>query len=178
MSQSSAPTKSTEKNPAEQTASMKPVPTAEHRWLQKLIGQWTYETEAVPGQPEMKDSGTERFRQIGEIWVQGEGAGAMPDGTPATTIMTLGFDPAKKRVVGSWVGSMMAWQWVYEGELDIARNELVLSSDGPSFSGEPGLQHYRDTIRFVNDNERTLTASVQGADGSWQTFMQMRYRRK
>src|SRR4029453_16781297 len=107
MSQASAPTKkaTTSENAAEQTAHMKPVPQLEHQWLQKLVGGWTYDTD-LPGQPGMKASGIERIRSIGDIWVQAEGEGEMPGGGPATTIMTLGYDPAKRRIVGSWIGSM------------------------------------------------------------------------
>jgi hypothetical protein len=179
MSQGSATKKtSASANAAEQAASMKPVPQREHQWLQKLVGDWTYETHAVPGQPEMRATGTERVRSIGGIWVQAEGEGEMPDGGPATTIMTLGYDPAKGRVIGSWIGSMMTHQWVYDGEIDTAKNQLELTAEGPSMSGDGTLALYRDTIAFRSDNERTLTASVKGPDGSWQTFMSMTYRRK
>lgn len=183
MSQASAPTKQQTNEPsaADQAAYMKPVPQREHQWLQKLVGDWTYDTH-VPeqsGQPEMKATGTERGRSIGGLWVQLEGAGEMPGGDgPATTIMTLGYDPAKKRFLGSWIGSMMTHQWVYDGELDAARNALVLTSEGPSMAGDGSLSLYRDTIAFTNDNERTLTASVQGADGAWKEFMTVTYRRK
>ena len=181
MSQASAPTKkSAAPNAAEQTAHMKAEPQREHQWLQKLVGEWTYDTHvpAQSAQPEMKATGTERGRSIGGLWVQLEGDGEMPGGGPATTIMTLGYDPAKQRFVGSWIGSMMTHQWVYDGELDQAKNTLVLTSEGPSMAGDGTLSLYHDTIAFTNDNERTLTASVKEADGGWKEFMTVTYRRK
>ena len=36
-------------------------------------------------------------------------------------IMTLGYDPQKKRFVGTLIGSMMTHLWVYDGALDAGR---------------------------------------------------------
>lgn len=169
-----------ESNAAQQAASMNPEPRREHQWLQQLLGEWTYETDAGsnPEQPESMATGSERGRSIGGLWVQLEGTGQMPGGSgPATSIMTLGFDPATKRFVGSWIGSMMTHQWVYDGELDASRNVLTLTSEGPSMTDSSRLALYRDTIELQGRDARTLTASVQGEDGSWRSFMTVRYRR-
>lgn len=70
----------------------------EHRWLQRMAGEWTYEGEAVmaPDQPPVRCAGTEIVRSLGGLWVVAEGRGEMPDGGRATTIMTLGYDPHRK----------------------------------------------------------------------------------
>jgi hypothetical protein len=102
----------------------------------------------------------------------------MPGGGPATTLITLGFDPQKKRYVGTWVGSMMTNLWVYEGELDNTGRVLTLASEGPSMSGDGGTARYKDVIEFTSDDRRTLTGHVQGADGTWQTLMSATYTRK
>jgi hypothetical protein len=69
----------------------------EHLWLQKLVGERTFEAEASmgDGKPNEKTSGTERVRSLDGIWTVAEGQSEMM-GAPATTIMTLGYDPAKK----------------------------------------------------------------------------------
>jgi len=36
---------------------------------------------------------------------------------------------------------------------------------------------YRDVIEFQGPDQRTLTASMQHADGTWGPFMTMTYRR-
>ena len=91
----------------------------EHQWLQKLVGDWTFETEATmePGEPPMKSKGTESVRSLGGLWIIAEGQGDMPDGSPATMIMTLGYDPHTKRYTGTWIGSMMTHLWVYDGTM-------------------------------------------------------------
>src|SRR5687768_1217309 len=84
---------------------MNAKPEKQHKWLQKFVGDWTFETEAQPGHPGTK--GTERVRSIGGLWIVAEGQGPMPSGEPATTIMTIGYDTQKKRYVGTFIGSMM-----------------------------------------------------------------------
>jgi uncharacterized protein DUF1579 len=159
---------------------MNAKPEKQHRWLEKLLGNWTYETEAPAhdGQPASKATGTETVRSIGGLWIQAEGRGDMPGGGPATTVMTLGYDTLKKRYVGSWVGSMMTYMWVYDGELDTAERVLTLNSEGPSMSGDGTLSAYQDVIEFKGDDHRTLTARVRKPDGTWQPFMTVTYRRK
>jgi hypothetical protein len=41
----------------------------EHQWLQQLVGEWTYETEATmqPSQPPLKCKGSERVRSLGSL---------------------------------------------------------------------------------------------------------------
>jgi hypothetical protein len=104
----------------------------------------------------------------------------MPGGGPATTVMTLGYDPQKKRYVGTWIGSMMTHLWVYDGELDAAGNALTLNSEGPSMApgSEGKMVKYRDVIEFKSDDHRVLTSHALGEDGEWSQFMTAHYRRK
>jgi hypothetical protein len=157
---------------------MKAQPTREHQWLQKLVGEWTYEVEgapAKPGEPPTKFTGTESVRLLGGLWVVAEGQGEMPGGGQATTILTIGYDPDKKRYVGTWIGSMMPNLWVYEGSVD--GNALSLDTEGPDMSEKGKTAKYRETIEFKSDDQRTFTSRMLGPDGSWKTIMTANYRR-
>jgi hypothetical protein len=155
-------------------------PQPEHRWLQRLVGEWTYEIDGPgkPGEEGGKWSGSERVRSIGGLWVQAEGQGEMPDGSPATTVMTLGYDPQRQRYVGTWIGSMMTYLWVYEGELDAAGRVLTLAAEGPDMATEGKTAKYRDMIEFKSDDHRVLTSHVLGDDGTWRAFMTLNFRRR
>jgi hypothetical protein len=157
-----------------------PEPQQQHRWLQKLVGEWTYEHESVcePGKPPAKFTGTDSVRMLGELWVLCEGKGNMPGGGTGTTLMTLGYDPAKQRFVGTFIGSMMTHLWPYDGQLDAAGKVLTLDSEGPSFSGDGKMTKYQDLIEFIDDNHRTLSSQTIGEDGKWQRFMTAHYYRK
>jgi hypothetical protein len=155
-------------------------PQKEHRWLQRIVGEWTYEGDCAtgPDKPRVAFSGTESVRSIGDLWVVGEGRGEMPGGADeATTMVTLGFNTQTQRFVGSWVGSMMTHMWTYDGWLDEAGRVLTLESEGPKMTGE-GTAKYRDVVELENDDHRILRSLAQGEDGSWVEFMTAHYRRK
>jgi Protein of unknown function (DUF1579) len=167
-------------NDAPEQACMPAAPQKEHEWLQKMVGEWTSEGECTmgPDKPTEKFKGTESVRSLGGLWVVAEGHGEMPGGGPATTILTLGFDPQKQRYVGTFIGSMMTFLWVYEGSLDAAGRALALEVEGPSMAGEGKMAKYKDVIEFLSDDHRTLTSHILGDDGKWTTFMTAHYRRK
>ena len=155
-------------------------PQKQHRWLQRFVGEWTYESEvpAQGGEPAHKVTGIERVRAIGDLWVVGESNGEVPGAGHATSIITLGYDPDRKRFLGTWIGSMMTHMWIYDGELDAAERVLTLTSQGPSMSGDGTMSTYQDVVEFKNDDHRVLTARVRHADGTWQKFMTMDFHRK
>jgi hypothetical protein len=152
-------------------------PQEEHLWLEKLTGNWSYESEVImgPDTPPMKSTGTETFRSLDGLWFVGEGHGTMPGGSPAVMIITIGYDPEAKKYVGTWIGSMMTKLWVYEGFVE--GNSLHLESPGPSMSGDGTIVTYRDSIEFVDDNHRVFTSQVLGKDGAWTRFMTLHHRR-
>ena len=156
-----------------------PAPQAEHEWLHQLLGEWTYETETVtpPGAPPVKCTGSETVRSLGDLWIVAEGQGEMPGGGPATTIMTLGYDPDRKRYVGTFIASMMTHLWLYDGTRDATRG-LVLDTEGPSMAGDGTMAKYQDVIEIGSPDRRVLTAYALGDDGRWKKFMTATYRRQ
>jgi hypothetical protein len=151
-------------------------PRDEHRWLHQLTGDWTFEGEGImgPDQPPERMTGTERVRMLGEAWAVCEMT--QSDDAAPTSILTLGFDPARDRFVGSFVAGPMSHLWTYEGTLDAARRTLTLETMGPS-SDRPGLVPYRDVIEIVSADERILRSEMPGPDGVWRNIMTSRYRR-
>lgn len=158
---------------------MKSEPVAQHRWLKQLVGAWTYEHECSmgPDQPVMKLSGTERVRMLGELWVIAEAEGELPDGGSMSCLMQLGFDPARQKFVGAWIGSPMTHQFVYEGALDATQKVLPLETIGPSFTDPNKTARYQDVIGLVRDGVRTLTSQCLNDDGTWTKFMTATYTR-
>ena len=161
----------------EQTATMPKVElTKEHEWLQIFVGEWTLEGEGMEspsGEP-----WTETVRSLHGVWIQAEGRGEMPGGGAATTVMTLGYDPQKKRFVGTFIGSMMTHLWIYEGTLDEPGKILTLDTEGPDMATPGKMAKYKDVIELKSNDHRVLTSLMQGEDGEWRQFMTAQYRRK
>jgi uncharacterized protein YndB with AHSA1/START domain len=155
-------------------------PRAEHRWLSRLLGEWVVEGDG-PGGPDSGPetlTGTETVRPLGELWVVAEGSSPMPGDEQAPTMMTLGYDPARDRFVGTWVGSMMTHLWVYEGHLSEDGTALALDCTGPDFRDPERTRAYRDVIEFQGDDHRVLRALIRADDGEWHEMMSVRYHRK
>ncbi|HZN64811.1 MAG TPA: DUF1579 domain-containing protein [Tepidisphaeraceae bacterium] len=161
---------------------MKVEPQKEHRWLQKFVGDWVMEDAKAegPGGDKPHPKWVETVRSLHGVWVVAEGRGEMPDGGgPATTMMTLGFDPRVGHFVGTWLGSMMTHLWVYSGTLDPSGRVLSLDAEGPDFAdlAKPNRK-YKDVHEFRGDDHRVLTSHLLGDDGKWTQFMTAHYRRK
>jgi hypothetical protein len=159
---------------------MKTEPQKEHTWLQKLVGDWTYEAEAAmePGKPAEKFTGTESVRTLGDIWFVAEGHGMMPGGDEATTILTLGYDTRKHHYVGTWIGSMMTNMWVYDGKLTANEKALELYTEGPRMTSEGATADYKEVIEFKDDDHRVFTSHMKTDDGRWEQLMTAHYRRR
>lgn len=155
-------------------------PQMEHQWLQKLIGEWTCEGEATMGEGKEPAhwKATESVRSIAGLWIVAESEGEMPGGGRSTAIMTLGYDPAKGRYVGTFVASMMTNMWVYDGALDAGGTVLALQTEGPSMVTPGQLAKYIDAIEVEDDNHRQMVSKMLGEDGTWRVVMTMKYTRK
>ena len=156
-----------------------PGPEKEHQWLHQFVGDWETQSEgsAGPGQPPMKCEGVMTTRMLGGFWVVNELKGDMM-GIPMTGIQTIGYDPAKKKYVGTWVDSMMNYMWKYEGVIDESGKRLTLEAEGPNFIAEGKVTKFRDAYEFESPDHIIATSSMLAEDGKWVTFMTGDMRRK
>ena len=147
-------------------------PTQEHSWLQKFTGEWRTESKGTmgPDQPPMQCSGKLSSRKLGEFWIVNEMKGEM-SGAPMTGIQTIGYDEVKKKYVGTWVDSMTAFIWQYEGSVDSSGKVLTLDADGPNFMGDGKLTKFQDVYEFRSADEILMTSRMLASDGNWVTFM-------
>lgn len=156
-----------------------PAPEKEHAWLQQLAGEWEFDAECMmePGKPPMKSKGTESGRMIGGFWIISEVKGTFMD-APMTGILTLGFDPDKKKYVGTWVDSMTSYQWKYEGTVDASGKLLTLEAEGPCPMKPGKLSKFKEVVELKGKDQKVFTSSILGDDGKWTTMATFHYRRK
>ena len=155
-----------------------PGPVKEHEWLHQFVGEWESDMESAmgPGQPAMKCKGTMNSRMLGGFWVISESKADMM-GQTMNGIQTIGYDPAKKKYVGTWVDNMMNLMWQYEGSVDSTGKILTLEAEGPNFMAEGKTTKFRDAYEFKSKDHIVATSSML-ADGKWMTFMNGNIRRK
>lgn len=149
-------------------------PGPQHRFLERLLGEWVVTSSAHhPGYDadDPDKQWRETVRTLGGIWFVAESGGLMPNGERGQMMITLGFDAKAGRYVGSWVGSMMDTLWLYSGWVEPDGNTLILEAEGPSFSDPSKTELYRDTITFLDADHRRFTGAVRQADGTFKEFM-------
>jgi len=163
---------------AQQEPPMKPEPQREHEWLQKVVGEWTFEGEMTmePGKSPEKFTGTESVRPLGGFWILIEGQSQMPSGSE-TMVITLGYDPQRERFVGGFVASMMPHLWLYDGSLDADEKVLTLNTEGPNMAAGGKLAKFKDVMEIKSDDHRVLTSHMLGDDEKWHKMMTIHYRR-
>lgn len=155
-----------------------PTPVKEHQWLQQLVGEWESDVHVyMPGQPEMTSKGVETVRAVGGFWTVSENKGSMM-GDPFTGLLTLGYDPASGKYIGTWIDSMSSMLWKYEGKLDESKTKLTLETTGPSCMDPTATADYRETLELKGKNQKVFESHVKGPDGNWTKMMRIEYRRR
>jgi hypothetical protein len=154
----------------------KPEVTESHRWLQQLVGDWTFSGECQTPQGPQSQTGRLTVRPFGDLWVQMEGESDVASDI-MRSIITLGFDPVKDKFVGSFIATVMTHFWVYEGARDADGKTLPLKCKGPRVDGAPGLADYEDVIEVTDKDNFSLRGRVQQDDGTWLEFMTTKYTR-
>jgi len=161
----------------EMEAMQPPQKTAEHEWLAKLAGQWSWVME-VPAPEEGKPAwaGVADTRMLGDLWIVSEW-GDTEGSKESASIQTIGYDPDKGSFVGTFISAMGTHLWLYEGRLEDDRKALVLEAEGPHMS-HPGKKiPYRDIIRLQGPDEYVLESEYL-EDGTWKNFMRAIFKRK
>jgi hypothetical protein len=162
-----------------QEAPKLPAPQKEHEWLKLLVGEWESESECIaePGKPPVKAKGTESARSLGGFWVLGEGKSEM-GGMKFSNVLTIGYDPEKKKYVGTWVDSLTSVLWKYEGTVDATGKILTLETEGPCPMAPGKISKFKEVIEFKTPDHKVFTSSMQGDDGKWVTFVTVNSKRK
>jgi hypothetical protein len=170
----------TEEPPTQSTPACKemPGPVKEHELLQKFVGEWESEGEAfmVPGQPPAKIQGIESSRLIGGFWFVAQIKSTIPD-FPYEQILTVGYDPGKRKYIGTIIDSMTSHIWQFEGAFDVTGNILTWETEGPVPNPQTPSK-FREVIELKSPDHKVFTSSILGPDGSWNTMMTIHLRRK
>jgi uncharacterized protein DUF1579 len=156
-----------------------PKPQKEHAWLEQLAGEWDSENQIFmePGQAPMTAKGEETARMIGGFWMMSENKGDM-QGTPYSGILTVGYDAAKKKYVGTWIDSMQGYLWKYKGSVDDAGKTLTLETKGPCPKKGGAISNFKEVLEVKDKDHKVFTSYMEEDDGSWTKLVQIDYHRK
>jgi hypothetical protein len=150
-----------------QGAPEKNGPQKEHEWLKQFERVWEAQGQVI-----------ESARMLGGLWIVSEAKITTPDSKQVSAMLTLGYDPQKKKYVGTWIDSTTSYLWIYEGTVDPSGKILTVEAEGPNplVRGKPAK--FKDVHEFKGKDQKVLTSSVLGEDGKWNTFVTVNYRRR
>jgi hypothetical protein len=154
-----------------------PTPGPEHELLKKDVGTWdaTVEMMMPPGQPPAK--GTEvNVMGPGGLWLITDFKSDNMMGAAFQGHGVGGWDPAKKKYVGTWVDSMSTGVSLTESTYDPATKTLTGMLEGPGPDGQP--MKMKAVTQYKDDGSRVFTMYMKGPDGKEAPTMRITYTRK
>ena len=112
----------------------------------------------------------------GEFWLIARREASMA-GESATSILTLGYDAAAAKYIGTFVCSADGTLWRYNGEMDGGGRKLVLEPEGPSMVDPTQKAKYREVPEMKDKNHKVFTSFMRGDQGDWSEIVKMEYER-
>jgi hypothetical protein len=156
-------------------------PTAEHERLAKDVGTWDATIKSWMGGPSsepMVSKGVEVGKLMpGGLWLLTEFEGKFGDQV-FHGCGQAGYDPQKKKYVGTWVDSMSTAIMIMEGDFDPDTHTVTMYSKGTGPSGKP--YEAKMTSKYEGDDTRVFTMSMKSEDtkGEYAKLMEITYKRR
>jgi hypothetical protein len=151
-----------------------PKPGPEHELLKKDVGTWDATVEMGPGAPPTPGTETNTLGP-GGLWLISDFKSSMM-GTPFQGHGVSGWDPAKKKYVGTWVDSMTTSVAVIESTYDPAARTMTAWLDAPGPDGKP--TRTKAVTQYKDDDTRVFTMYMPGPDGKEAPGMRITYKRR
>jgi hypothetical protein len=155
-------------------------PTAEHRILAEEEGTWDATIKSFTAGPDaepMISKGTEvNTVMTGGLWVlsrfDGDFGGMKFEGRGQ-----FGYDPVKKKYVGTWIDSLSPNLSVLEGSYDPKTRTMTYAGDGTSAEGIKYSQKMVTTTK--DDGSRVFTLYMKVGEAKDEVkFMEVTYQKR
>lgn len=133
-------------------------PTAEHKALEALMGEWDMVTRAwvspTAAPIEMKAT-VKKSMDMGGRFLREDVTGADPTGQPYTGVGYLGFDPGAKQYQGVWISSNNAAMIVYSGKANPDGKSFAFTGRESDPTGGAALD-FKMTVTIDSPDKHTL----------------------
>ena len=153
-----------------------PMPGPEHAILKADAGVWDASIEMLGGPAPAVSKGSETNTLMGNgLWLITDFKGEMM-GMPFHGHGTSGWDPAKKKYVGTWVDTMSTGVMVMEGSYDAAAKTMTTWMEGPDMTGK--IVKMKAVTEWKSPDNRVFTMYAPGPDGKEAHTMRITYTRR
>jgi len=156
-----------------------PQATAEHKGLEHEVGTWDADSKfwMAPGTEPMTGKAVETNKLLGTMWMLSEFKGEVM-GMPFSGHGQFGYDPQKKKYVGTWIDTMSPYLSVMEGTMDKSNKTLTMMSKG--FDPMLGKECVSKMVSTMIDHDHKkfqIFMPVEGKEGEWWKKMEVEYTR-
>jgi hypothetical protein len=153
-----------------------PQPGPEHEVFLKDVGVWDADIQINPGPgaPPIPSKGVSRNRLgCGGLWLISE---FLNETTGFEGHGIFGYDPAKRKYVGTWIDPMRTFLAFYEGSWDAERKTMTMrvETDGPQ--GSP--LRWREVTETKDPDTQLWRQIMTVAGGQEFETMTVTYRRR
>ena len=152
-------------------------PTKEHEVLKHYAGTWTVKGKfTMPDGSTMEEDGVETASLVGDgLWLVFDNKSRMM-GKPFHGHGVMGYDPEKKKYVGTWVDSMIDYLIVFEGTGD---GKTITTHYEMKDCMNPGKTMRIKQVHEIQDaDHHKMTAYFPSPDGKEFPGMVLEYTRK
>jgi hypothetical protein len=154
-----------------------PQPGPEHKKLEAGVGNWDCLCEMMgpDGQPQVSKAQSKAKMAPGGFWLLDTFTGEFM-GMKFTGFGATGYDPMKRKYIGTWMDSMSPFLMVSEGDYDASGKVLTMKGMAPGMDGQMAMHRMVTTHKDANTN--VFDMYVTGADGKEMKTMTITYTRR
>jgi len=157
-----------------------PQASAEHQGLEYEVGTWDAESQfwMTPDTEPLVSKAIEINKMLGTMWLISDYQGDM-GGISFFGHGQFGYDPNKKKYVGTWIDSMSPYLSVMEGTMDPTTKILTMISKGiDPMTGQESVSKMVSTPIDHDHKKFEIFAPVPGKKGEWWKKMEISYTRR
>jgi len=154
-----------------------PAPGPEHAKLNEQVGTWTATLAymGMDGKPTTSSGMSVRKQPLGGFWLV-DNFEATFMGQKFRGHGTTGYNPAKKKYVGTWIDSLSPTLMVLEGSFDKTGKILTMAGMSTDQAGKPAKTRLVTTIK--DKNTHVFEMFMPGPDGKFFKTMTITYKRQ
>ncbi len=157
-----------------------PQATAEHKGLEAEVGTWDAESKfwLAPGTKPMAGKAVETNKMLGSMWLVSDYKGEVM-GMPFNGHGQFGYDPHKKKYIGTWIDTFSPHLSVQEGTMDEKTKTLTMMSKGfDPMTGKESISKMVSTMIDHDHKTFQIFMPVEGKEDKWWKQMEIKYTRR
>jgi hypothetical protein len=158
-----------------------PKPAPEHARLAEGVGTWDATIKSWmqgPGSDPVESKGVEVVKLMpGGLWALSEFHGKFGE-MDFHGAGQSGYDPAKKKYIGTWVDSMETSIMTMEGDYDPQTKTLTMHAQGTGHDGKPYEAKMVEVIQDKDHRVFTMSMKSDETKGEFVKMMEISYVRR